>query len=133
AANPSSYLIENDGMRKRAERAEPCRSGLSPQLGGHCFDSSEHAGPGMTALIFEELLIRRSYRDLVIKPKLGRAPERREVFHRGAKDPDMGRMRLSRALERREAFPPALSVGFLRGPSIRVEHAHIAIGVAADG
>ena len=44
----------------------------------------------------------------------------------------MCRVRFGPAFERGETFPPALSVGFFRRLSVQAEHAHIAVGVAAN-
>src|SRR5579859_6138470 len=111
---------------------KPRRVRFVPPLGGHGFDGGEHSRAGMTTLVLEELLIRRRNRHFVVEPKLRRGTERRQIFHRRTENPDMGGMRLRPALERREAAPPALPVGFLGGHAVRAEHAHIAVGVAAD-
>src|SRR5262249_45366895 len=86
----------------------------------------------MAVQIFEELLVRSGYGDLMVEPQLGRWCERRQILHRRAEDPDVGRMRFRPALERSKAPPPALAVGFFGRRAVGSEQAHIAVGIAAD-
>src|SRR6478736_2923399 len=92
----------------------------------------QHAGLGVTGQIFEELLVGSCHGDLVIESQFCRGAERRQILHRGAEYLDVSRMRFRPPLQRSQALPPALTVGFFTRVPVGCEYAHVTVGVAAD-
>ena len=59
----------------------------------HRLHGVQHPGLRMTIHIFEKLFVGAGDGDLVVEPQFCGRPERRQIFHGGAENPDMGRMR----------------------------------------
>src|SRR2546430_16241144 len=79
-------------------------------LSGNSFHGGEHSRAWMTAGVFKKLFLGGCDRDLVIEPQLGGRSQRRKIFHRRAKDADVGWMRFRPTLECGNPLPPALPV-----------------------
>ena len=89
--HPGLADAAGDRGRQAGGRRDPDPDGAVASGRLHRLHGVQHPGLRMTIHIFEKLLVGAGDGDLVVEPQFCGRPQGRQIFHRGAENPDMGR------------------------------------------